>query len=154
MNWIPVSQGYMALRGKPGRKFFGTLSDSPCTRIVTLLAQREGAMEVGNKVQTHNLIWTWLPLENAQPPVGNAHHMLCEALPVLADALHQGEGLMIHCAAGIHRTGMVAYALLRVMGLSVDDALAQIAAMRQETRDGMRADRLQWAEEAARICRP
>jgi len=144
----------MALRGKPGRKFFATLSQTPCTRIVTLLSQREGALQIGHWVQACGITWTWLPLENGQPPVRDAHHRLCEALPVLAEALNQGESLMIHCAAGIHRTGMMAYALLRVMDFSAEDALAQIAAMRQETHDGLRADRLQWGEMAAKTCLP
>ncbi|QEW19080.1 Protein tyrosine phosphatase [Marinibacterium anthonyi] len=46
----------------------------------------------------------------------------------LGGRLMAGERLMIHCAAGIGRTGMTAAMVLRATGLPADDALAMIRA--------------------------
>lgn len=44
----------------------------------------------------------------------------------LAEQLRQGERLVIHCAAGIGRTGLAAVMTLRALGLDAQDALAAV----------------------------
>jgi protein-tyrosine phosphatase len=59
----------------------------------------------------------------------------------------------IHCSAGIHRTGMFGYALLRTCGLDVDAATEALARLRAVTAEGVGQQRLAWAEELAAMAR-
>ena len=53
--------------------------------------------------------------------------------------------LLIHCAAGIHRTGTSAYAILIRQGLSKEEAYKTVLRLRPESADCIRF--LDWAEE-------
>jgi protein-tyrosine phosphatase len=46
----------------------------------------------------------------------------------VADLLRRGEGILIHCGAGVGRTGMFAIAALMTLGLSSDEARRQVKA--------------------------
>lgn len=46
----------------------------------------------------------------------------------LSGALRNGETVVIHCAAGIGRTGMAAQRVLRALGLAPDEAAARVRA--------------------------
>ena len=48
--------------------------------------------------------------------------------------LETSERVLIHCTAGIHRTGMVAYSLLRFSGYTQQESLETILLMRKETK--------------------
>ena len=45
--------------------------------------------------------------------------------------------VLVHCAAGIHRTGTVSYSLLRMDGKDGKEAYETLKVMRQETYDGV-----------------
>jgi protein-tyrosine phosphatase len=60
-----------------------------------------------------------------------------------------GAHVAIHCSAGIHRTGMFGYALLRTSGLEPEAAKEALAAPRAATADGVGDQRLAWAEDLA-----
>ncbi len=49
------------------------------------------------------------------------------AISELAERLRRGERVLVHCAAGIGRTGMAAACLLRAIGLDAEEALARVA---------------------------
>jgi hypothetical protein len=81
----------------------------------------------------------WLELESATGravwfPVPDLHAPSVEDLaPLLAKLgrrLEAGEGLVVHCGAGMGRAGTIAAALLIAAGATVDDALAGVAAAR------------------------
>ena len=69
----------------------------------------------------------WSPIADMHaPPVD-------EALLLLADIrrrLIRGDGLLLHCAAGIGRSGTMAAALLITMGMSPEAAMDHVAAHR------------------------
>jgi protein-tyrosine phosphatase len=135
--WVEVGGGRLWARGRPGMRLVATLPSLGCTRVVTLLAEREGARELGAAVERAGLAWTWLPLDNGRPPPDAVRARLLAGLPAIVDALRAGESVLVHCAAGIHRTGMVTYALLRLLGLPPADAQALLARIRRETFEGM-----------------
>ncbi len=68
--------------------------------------------------ERHSLTWIWLPMPNANYPEGEVDARLRTALPELSRLLDQGAHIVIHCSASVHRTGMVAYGLLRWRGYS------------------------------------
>jgi protein-tyrosine phosphatase len=51
-----------------------------------------------------------------------------ESLKLMVAALKSGESVLIHCEAGQVRTGCAAGALLMMLGLSLEDALAEVRA--------------------------
>lgn len=94
--------------------------------------------------------WIWLPVPNGKYPDANVRHLLLEAMPKLSVLLDHGNSLLIHCSAGIHRTGMVAYGLLRWRGLDPSQAMKLIDNIRRETAEGMMEKRMRWGDEIAR----
>lgn len=54
--------------------------------------------------------------------------------------------MLIHCSAGIHRTGTIAYTLMRSNGFDKEEALESLKKMRKETFEGVGENRLEIAE--------
>ena len=57
------------------------------------------------------------------------------------------ERALLHCAAGMHRTGMVSYTILRLSGLDPDTAYKSLAKMRRITYEEVGEWRIQMAED-------
>ncbi len=125
------------------------LRELGCTHIVTLLKEKEGAQHICRMAENHELTWVWVPVPNGDYPVGEVHQRLIEALPHLSQLLDEGASLLIHCSAGIHRTGTVTYGLLRWRGVSQEDALKLIGQMRKVTLEEMGEKRLRWGDKIA-----
>jgi protein-tyrosine phosphatase len=69
----------------------------------------------------------WWPIPDLHAPgLDDAVALLAE----LRSRLRAGEGLLVHCGAGIGRAGTVAAALLMTMGCSAAAAVAHVAAHR------------------------
>jgi hypothetical protein len=69
----------------------------------------------------------WFPVHDLHaPPLAAARPFYGSLLDRLAD----GEGLIVHCAAGIGRAGTTAVALLVLSGWELADALAHVRAHR------------------------
>jgi len=69
----------------------------------------------------------WFPIHDLNaPPLDRT----LELLDDLQARLAGGEHLLLHCAAGIGRTGTLAACILVQQGMSVDDALALVRASR------------------------
>lgn len=137
----------MALSHRPGGALFPILREMGCTHVVTLLKESEGAQNIGYMAQNAGLEWIWLPVPNGKYPRDDVHLLLLETLPHLSQLLDEGASLLIHCAAGIHRTGTLAYGLLRWRGIERSAALELIAQMRMFTFEGVGAKRLRWGDD-------
>lgn len=61
--------------------------------------------------------------------------------------LKGGARLLLHCAAGIHRTGLFAYTLLRYCGFTQEQSFELIKIMRLKTFTGCGFDRMNLGEE-------
>ncbi|MCX6068810.1 MAG: tyrosine-protein phosphatase [Chloroflexi bacterium] len=150
LHFVQVGNGRMALTHRPRGMDFSMFRGLGCTHIVTLLKESEGAQSIGKMAQNAGLTWVWVPVPNGNHPEGEVHQRLMEALPHLSQLLDEGASLLMHCSAGIHRTGTVAYGLLRWRGISQEDALKLIGQMRTVTHDEMGQKRLCWGNEIAR----
>lgn len=118
---------------------------------MTLLSEREGGRDCGIAAQAAGLAWTWLPMPSSAAPVGVARQVLERGLAELSRLIDDGEALLIHCSAGIHRTGMVAYALSRSRELAREEALDVLAGARCHTRNGIQDRHLRWGDDLAAI---
>jgi protein-tyrosine phosphatase len=129
---------------------FSHLHKIGCTHVVTLLKESERAEKYGNMARNAGLKWIWLPVPNGNYPAGETHQRLIRAMPQLSQLLDEGASLLIHCSAGIHRTGTVAYGLLRWRGVEREKAMHIIGEIRNETAEGMMEKRRRWGDENAR----
>jgi hypothetical protein len=145
--WTQVGAGRLSLWHRPGKRAFAALRDAGVTHLVTLLSESEGGRAIGEQAQAAGLSWVWLPMAGAKEPEGDARRALEDGLGGVSAILDGGGSVLIHCSAGIHRTGMVAFALLRQRGLGRDEALAAIGEARAHTRDGVEEQHLRWGEE-------
>ncbi|HEU4533487.1 MAG TPA: tyrosine-protein phosphatase [Polyangiaceae bacterium] len=146
LAWARVGAGRLALRGRPKLALVPRLGALGCDRLVTLLSGREGALAIGRAAEAGGLAWTWTPLDNGSAPEGAAHRALARTAVELGARIGAGEGVLIHCAAGLHRTGMLAYAVLRSLGRSPEAARAAIAEARRETLEAMREQHFAWGD--------
>lgn len=59
------------------------------------------------------------------------------ATVTVCTALKKGASVLLHCSAGIHRTGSVGYAILRLSGYGAPAALSALGSMRTVTGEGV-----------------
>jgi len=149
-NFVKVGNGRLALYHRPRGMDFSRLREVGCTHVVTLLKESENAEKYGNMTKNAGLQWIWLPVPNGNYPEGEVHERLIQAMPQLSQLLDEGGSLLIHCSAGIHRTGTVAYGLLRWRGVEGEKAMQIIGTIRKETAEGMMEKRRRWGDENAR----
>lgn len=139
--WLRVGAGRLALWHKPGKKSCAKLRQvAGATAVVTLLAEREGAEAIGMYAERAGLEWMWHALDGADADylaTDAAVAMLIDATVATTRALRSGASVLVHCSAGVHRTGTIGYAALRVSGLSAAAAISALGAMRAATGDGV-----------------
>lgn len=79
------------------------------------------------------LRWLHLPITDMQTP-GEATRTAWQVHShTLTQALAQGERVLVHCAAGLGRTGMLVAKLLVLQGMPAEGAIAQVRAARPGT---------------------
>lgn len=149
LRWVAVAGGRLAIGGRPKIRALTTMRDDGATHIVTLLSEGEDARELGAAVTAAGLGWQWLPRRNGDPPADHEDTAIAAALDAWITLLASGASLYIHCAAGIHRTGMFTHALLRRTGHSPADAQQILAALRTLTAAEAGAHRLAWGHRFA-----
>lgn len=149
-RWVAVGTGRLALWHRPALRQIAVLKQSGCDHLITLLSEREGAATIGAAAKSAGLGWIWLPLPSSDIPTGTARDAVEERLIVISGLLDREASMILHCSAGIHRTGMIAYALLRLRGDTREVALERIGEMRGHTRDGLQHRHLVLGDELAR----
>lgn len=147
-----IGSGFLAVMAKPvsgewiGEEFSG-LHSAGIHQVVSLLEERE-AFELGladekQLCEEHGLKFTSYPMKDrGLPPTVDSFTQLAMAI------YHQtasGQNTVIHCRAGIGRTGLLAAGVLLRAGFEVDEAFARISDRRgvevpdtEEQRDWLR----------------
>ncbi|OBK33597.1 hypothetical protein A5658_13245 [Mycobacterium sp. 1245111.1] len=136
----------LALTHRPKKKALPVWAQSGVTHVVTLLGEKEGALSVGESVTDAGLDWIWITLAGAEPPEGDRMVEVRSGLEKVVGALAAGGRVVMHCSAGIHRTGMMGHAVLRLTGLDEVQAVATLRRLRQVTADGVGEHRLVWSD--------
>jgi len=121
----------LSLSDRPRLAHIPRLAGAGVTDLVTLQRQDEGGIErIGEAAQQAGLAWHWIPLDSRGGRMAPASHFV-EASRRVQELLEDpGHTVHLHCAAGIHRTGMVAYGALRLMGWTENEALAWLVKVR------------------------
>lgn len=132
----PGIAGHVWLSPMPGRleawsAFVTDARRVGLTRIVCLTPRDEIA-ELSPAylaaLESHTLPCDWQPLPMRNFGVARELQAFKDGIEAMATALGAGEVLLLHCAAGIGRTGTVAACLLKRLGLSSDEALRRVSA--------------------------
>lgn len=149
IEFVDCGPGRLAIGHRPRRKTIAGMKAAGTTHVVTLLGAPEGAETIGTDVKHAGLTWIWLPMESAEPPAPDRSEVFRRGLTEISEALDAGGSLYLHCSAGIHRTGMIAHALLRLRGLGAADALVKLGELRTVTAEGVGEHRIAWGHQFA-----
>ena len=146
-QWVSVGYGRLAIGHRPRRKAIEGMPASGVTHVVTLLCETEGAPAIGADVARAGVKWIWLPLENGEPPPAEKMTDIQTGFTKIRAALEEGGSLYLHCSAGIHRTGMISYALLGSMGRTEGESLDLLGELRTVTSEGVGDHRIAWGNQ-------
>lgn len=135
IRWTPVCRGFLAARAAPRDK--AELESWKASAVVTLVQPSTRPWEtVKSGCEELHILWFSAPLE----PISKAAKPLAEddwesfrQVDDVLQALMLGSRVVVHCAAGCHRTGIFCYVLLRSAGKSSEEALAAIRETREVT---------------------
>src|SRR5512138_3903686 len=130
--WIALGGGHLAIGHRPKMKALRALAADGCTHVLTLLSEREGALALRDAVIDTGLVSLWLPLASGDPAQADDHTVRA-TLKAVRQALMSGGRVFVHCSAGIHRTGMIALALLRSLDIEREDATTLLGELRSVT---------------------
>eukprot|EP00929_Paragymnodinium_shiwhaense_P050185 TRINITY_DN25291_c0_g1_i1.p1 TRINITY_DN25291_c0_g1~~TRINITY_DN25291_c0_g1_i1.p1 ORF type:complete len:326 (-),score=38.00 TRINITY_DN25291_c0_g1_i1:193-1092(-) len=137
LSWVEVHGGCLSASGAPSVKTTKQWAREGVTCVISLLREtephfsnaRDGCIQAGFR-------WEHCPLSGK----GALHHpdeqdvsswvTLAKLIPALLQA---GERIVVHCAAGMHRTGGTLYLTLRQCGLSPESSLAAVQLVREVT---------------------
>jgi predicted protein tyrosine phosphatase len=86
--------------------------------------------------------WLNLPMRNYGLPLDMPSFR--DGIVEAADALQQGHAVLLHCAAGMGRTGTAAACLLKQLGLPVDDALQRVRAAGSNPENAVQSGLVNW----------
>ena len=126
--------GSLLLASMPGRfqpwTAFEAAARARALRLVVCLTAREEIEELSPAyhvaVSQGTLPFRWLhvPMRNFGLPEDPAAFR--DSVQQVADALRAGQTVMLHCAAGLGRTGSTAACVLKALGLDTDEALQRV----------------------------
>ena len=114
--------------------------------LITFLDQQElnrlGAGELPELVQTRPFQWFQLPIKDFGIPASETLLEWRGLLGPMLDHLRQNQRILLHCAAGLGRSGMMAATLLKAGGLTADDAMQLIRRSRPGTIETIEQENL------------
>jgi hypothetical protein len=133
-RWVPMphdSGCWVTASGAPSRARLERWARSRVTDVVTLQRADEMASWLPSACATLGIGWHHLPLSGRR--LSGASDM--QSIARLGDLLALGTDrrIVLHCAAGMHRTGLCLYLLLRRAGASSDEALVLVEQARPVT---------------------
>lgn len=149
-NWVKIGNGYLAIGHKPGGKIsYEGLKEEGTTAVLTLLNENEGSILIGKELKKVNIDWIWFPFSASKPLDGDDKILIFNLYHKLRDILNNGGKIYIHCSAGIHRTGMITYGLLRFLGNEKQQSLILLQTLREVTAAQVGEERLIWGDQFA-----
>ena len=92
-----------------------------------------GVPDLGARVRASGMRWHHLPVPDMGVPPAQLFAPMQPQMRTVQDALARGERVLVHCAAGLGRTGTVAAALLVASGVEPQAAIARVREVRPGT---------------------
>jgi protein-tyrosine phosphatase len=149
ISWIQIGQGFISIGHIPGGKIsFTSLKEAGTSVVVTLLQEHEGVRKIGEQLKQMNIEWIWFPFSATNPHSGKKKtREVLELFSNMNELLENGNRIYIHCSAGIHRTGMITYGLLRYLGKEKEQAIQLLNMLRVVTVSSVGENRLIWGDQ-------
>ncbi len=146
---IPGRSGVIGLSACPGirldsarrgnlqrnlKRDLAAMQEWGATGVVTLNETEElaglGLAELGSHITESGFWWRHLPIMDMNVPVPPFEdNWQVEGQQIIA-SLAAGERVILHCLAGLGRTGMIAARLLVDMGMSAEQAIVEVRRLR------------------------
>jgi hypothetical protein len=142
---VRLRSGVLAIGHRPRLRALARMREAGFTHCATVLAENEDPQAVGTAVRELGLGWIWIKLGSTKTLPAPANPEICDGLRALVAILDAGGRVYLHCSAGIHRTGMIAAALLFQLGYDEAEVREALAALRPVTARDMGTQRLDWA---------
>ena len=136
--FINIRNGRLAALGAPGKAGISRWATAGATTVVTLLCDDEtDIQEIVQECRAKGLTWIHMPMKGRNSVISPSPEdtSSLDRLSTLCELLERGESIVVHCAAGLHRTGGVCYAVLRMCGSSAADSINLLRQMRSKTCD-------------------
>lgn len=154
---VPGQSGLLGLSRCPGSGFppalsrqalleqeLATISAWGASGVITLNESSElmmlGLDGLGDSVRATGMAWWHCPIPDFGAPGSAFATAWRQAGPEVMTRLEQGERLLIHCLAGLGRTGTLAARILIDHGLAVDQAIERV----RQARPGAIQSEEQW----------
>ena len=110
--------------------------------LISLVEDREftslGVPDFKAMACAREFAWYHLPIADMGVPGEAFSKSWAVCGPDILRALQHGERIIVHCAGGLGRSGMIAAKLMTAFGVAADDAMAQVRKLRPgaiETRE-------------------
>lgn len=132
---FPVGMGRLVLCGAPSKKVVDSWAEG-LNCVVTLLRDEElhsRGLDLTILDALH-VEWLHLPISGAALEGPGDRDAVMTAASAVAERLRSGKTIAVHCSAGLHRTGIVGYLALRLLGWSRGGAFELLGQIRWETR--------------------
>merc|ERR1712125_194452 len=111
-----VGRGRLVLTGAPSKKDLESwVTDLNC--VITLLRSTElqdRKLDFAKDLPLLGKEWIHIPISGAALEDESDRDSVMRAAKIVHERLQCGEGVVVHCSAGLHRTGIVAYLALRL----------------------------------------
>jgi protein-tyrosine phosphatase len=105
--------------------------------------QSAGAAGLGNRLTARKIRWAHFPIADFGVPDASAHRAWDALSTALSDDLAEGRSVLLHCQAGLGRSGMIA---LKLMVMAGEDPAAALARLRLARPGAVETDaQLAWA---------
>jgi protein-tyrosine phosphatase len=132
-RWGSVRAGRLGASGAPGHGGVSRWVAAGANVVVTL--QRQSEMNgdlIAQQCREKNIEWVHLPLRGrdslANPTEEDQNSI--QKISLIVNFLRSRSSVIVHCSAGMHRTGFVCYLALRLSSLSVTESLQILQDMR------------------------
>jgi len=149
LAFVRILSGALAIGHRPPLRALPAMKRAGVTHVATVLSRAEGAEGIGSTAKRAGMEWLWIELGSTKTLPKRRRPDIAEALRDMESALGGGACIFLHCSAGIHRTGMIAAALLFHLGRDRAQTLQTLTALRPLTAADLGDARLDWAQSFA-----
>ena len=150
---VPGLSGRLSLWHFPAKSHLLEAAAAGCNMIVTLQGVTEDPNIKTLPVVCQETRMEWIQIDwwknYFQHAGAQGHPAIIKLLEEIVNSVRRGHTVLLHCAAGVHRTGMCVYGVLRRLGMSRNETLDFIKQLRLITYENCGMNRF---DEMERKC--